>query len=43
MLPRAIIDLSWKLYKGLKKDECTTDLKMVFTEVMGHVNPHRRD
>jgi len=28
------------LGKGLKKDERTADLKTVFTEVKGHVNPH---
>jgi hypothetical protein len=36
----AIIDSSWQARKGLKKDERTADLKTVFTEANGHVNPH---
>ena len=36
----AVIDSSWQARKGLKKDERTADLKTVFTEANGHVNPH---
>src|ERR1700722_1931299 len=36
----AIIDSSWQVRKGLKKDVHTADLKTVFTKANGHVNPH---
>ena len=43
LLSEAVTDSFWQLHKGLKKDKHTADLKTVFTEVKGHVNPHTGD